>query len=91
MKTTNEKRTRNGRLIDWWSLVHFVVSALLATLINPVWALIITAAWEPLEIFIISPMLAKINVDFGYETLRNSISDILFNTLGVLAAIFFLN
>ncbi len=41
------------------------------------------AAWEPFEIFVLSPLLARRGIIFGFETWRNSLSDIIFNTLGV--------
>lgn len=53
-------------------------------LMTPVVALALMVLWEPLEIFVLSPLLAKINIEFGYETLRNSLSDIVFDTIGVL-------
>ena len=80
------KRTRNNKLIDSWSLVHAVVSAGLALWLGPWVALVIATLWEPLEIFVLSPLLAKIGITFGYESLKNSLSDIVFNCLGILAA-----
>jgi hypothetical protein len=46
--------------------------------------------WEPLEILVLSPLLARFDIDFGYETLRNSLSDIVFDTAGVLAGYYVL-
>ena len=54
-------------------------------LIDPWAALGIMVAWEPLEIFILSPLLAKIGIEFGYETWQNSFSDIFFDILGIAA------
>lgn len=56
----------------------------------PIVALSILVLWEPLEILVLSPLLAKINITFGYETLRNSLSDIVFDTIGVLIGIYLL-
>jgi hypothetical protein len=39
--------------------------------------------WEPLEVFVLSPFLAKRGIEFGYETWRNSLSDIVFDIVGV--------
>lgn len=64
-----------------------VSSAGLAWLIGPVAAFIVVTLWEPLEIFVLSPLLAKRGIVFGYETWRNSLSDIVFNTLGISSAI----
>lgn len=50
---------------------------------SPFVALVLMVLWEPLEILVLSPLLAKVNIEFGYETLRNSLSDIVFDTIGV--------
>jgi hypothetical protein len=63
----------NSGLLCWW--------------LGPVPAFIIATLWEPLEIFIISPWLMKRGIVFGYETWRNSLSDIVFNTLGIFIVI----
>ena len=81
-----KKHKRNDKLVDIWSLVHVVSSAGLAWLIGPVAAFIVVTLWEPLEIFVLSPLLAKRGIVFGYETWRNSLSDIVFNSLGIGAA-----
>ncbi len=81
------KHKRNDKLVDIWSLVHAASSAGLAWLIGPVAAFIVVTLWEPLEIFVLSPLLAKRGIVFGYETWRNSLSDIVFNTLGISSAI----
>ncbi|MCA9327439.1 hypothetical protein KDA14_02835 [Candidatus Saccharibacteria bacterium] len=77
------KPKRNDRLIDKWSFVHFASSAVLCWFVGPVPAFVITALWEPFEIFVVSPILGKRGIVFGYETWRNSLSDIVFNTLGI--------
>ncbi len=64
-----------------------VSSAGLAWLIGPVAAFVVVTLWEPLEIFVLSPLLAKRGIVFGYETWRNSLSDILFNSLGISLAV----
>ena len=81
------KHKRNDKLVDIWSLVHVASSAGLAWLIGPVAAFIVVTLWEPLEIFVLSPLLAKRGIVFGYETWRNSLSDILFNSLGISLAV----
>lgn len=87
-KTTNNANTtgkhRNDSLFDAWSIVHFLTGLMMGWTITPVVALALMVLWEPLEIFILSPILARINIEFGYETLRNSLSDIFFDTVGVL-------
>lgn len=54
---------------------------------NPLVALVVMTLWEPFEILLLSPILAKRGIDFGNETLRNSLYDIVFNTVGVLLGI----
>jgi len=60
-------------------------------LINPWVSLGVMAAWEPLEIFVLSPLLAKFDIEFGYETWRNFFSDIFFDILGVVVGYFLLS
>jgi hypothetical protein len=78
-----KKQKRNDRLVDMWSLVHVVSSGALAWAIGPLAAFIIVTLWEPFEIFVLSPLLAKRGIIFGYESWRNSLSDIVFNTIGI--------
>lgn len=74
---------RNGAIFDAWSLVHLATGVMFGLLLNPfvAWALMI--AWEPLEIFVLSPLLYKVGIEFGYETWQNSVSDIVFDALGI--------
>lgn len=71
-------------MFDKWSIVHISTGIVFGWLVNPILAVLIMTLWEPLEIFVISPLLAKVGIEFGYESLRNSLSDILFNTVGIL-------
>ncbi len=50
---------------------------------RPFVALSIMVLWEPLEILVLSPLLSRVDIKFGYESLRNSLSDIFFDVLGV--------
>lgn len=82
---------RNNALFDAWSVVHFTVGLGAAWVVHPVLAWIVMALWEPFEIFVISPLVHRIaGFEFGHESWRNSLSDIGFNTLGVLAGFFVL-
>lgn len=81
------KHKRNDKLVDAWSLVHFATSAFLAWWLGPIAALLLTTAWEPFEIFVLSPLLAKRGIVFGYETWRNSLSDVFFNVAGILVIV----
>jgi hypothetical protein len=75
---------RNNQVYDGWSLVHFLTGILLGWLVNPVAGIIIMVLWEPLEILILSPLLKKFGIVFGYETFKNSVSDIVADSLGIL-------
>lgn len=75
---------RNSSLIDPWSFMHLASGVALGWLIDPFWALVLLIAWEPFEILFLGPALYKWKgIDFGYEDWRNSISDIVFDALGV--------
>lgn len=78
------KHNRNNSIFDIWSIVHLLTGILFGLLINPWLAFVLMVAWEPLEIFVLSPLLAKYGIDFGYETWRNSLSDIVFDAIGIL-------
>jgi hypothetical protein len=78
------KHRRNGAFADWWSLTHVGWAMLLAWVMNPLIALIIMVLWEPIEVFVLSPFLARFGIDFGYENLVNSLSDICFDVLGII-------
>ena len=77
------RHPRNDKLFDLWSLVHLVTGILAGWVVEPFVALLVLVLWEPLEILVLSPLLARFNILFGHETLRNSLSDIAFDGLGV--------
>ncbi|MEK9196589.1 MAG: hypothetical protein AAB914_04430 [Patescibacteria group bacterium] len=81
---------RNNAFFDIWTIVHVISGILFGWLMNPWIALLIMTLWEPIEIFVISPLLAKHDIEFGYEGPLNSFSDILFNVVGLLIGIFVL-
>jgi len=87
----NRIHPRNGALFDRWSIVHLMTGIVMGWLINPWLALVLMVAWEPLEIFILSSLLARIGIEFGYETLRNSLSDIFFDAVGLMLGYFILS
>lgn len=74
---------RNDRYFDMWSLVHLSMGVLFGWLVAPLPALLIMAAWEPVEVLVLSPLLSRVGITFGYESLRNSLSDILFDGIGI--------
>lgn len=82
---------RNSKLYDIWSINHVVTGMIFGVLMAPVPAILIMAAWEPLEIFVISPIMAKFGILFGYEALINAISDIVFDAIGYAIGYFILS
>ena len=52
-------------------------------LMSPFVALVIMVLWEPLEVLVLSPILARYGIIFGYESIKNSLSDIFFDVVGV--------
>ena len=81
---------RNHRLYDTWSLVHFATGVVMGWVMNPLAAFVIMALWEPLEILILSPLLARRGIIFGHESWRNSLSDIVVDLAGVAVGTIFL-
>lgn len=79
----NKHKRRNEALFDVWSVVHLLTGVILGWLLSPFLALLIMVLWEPLEVLILSPMLARRGIVFGHESLKNSLSDIFFDVLGV--------
>ncbi|MDQ3123234.1 MAG: hypothetical protein M3Q14_00920 [bacterium] len=91
MASAHMDSRRNDSLFDFWSLTHFGWGILFGWLLDPFWALVILVLWEPLEILILSPLLKRyFNITFGFESLRNSLSDIFFDTMGVAIALWLL-
>jgi hypothetical protein len=68
---------------DRWSIVHLATGIAMGWVMRPFIALSIMVLWEPLELLILSPLLARADIVFGDESLRNSLSDIFFDVVGV--------
>jgi len=82
---------RNDALLDRWSFVHLVTGAAMAWVMPPHIALMILVLWEPLEILVLSPLAKRLwGLDFGFESLRNAMSDIVFDVAGVGLGLWFL-
>ncbi len=64
-------------------MVHLTTGVALGWLMDPFIALAVMVLWEPLEILILSPLLKRAGIIFGYESFSNSLSDIFFNVIGV--------
>ena len=85
MEEVGLEQRRNDALFDLWSLLHIVWGMLLTWWLGPLWALSLLILWEPLEILVLGPILKRLfNITFGYESLRNSLSDIVFDSIGIL-------
>lgn len=88
----NKKGKRNGNLFDTWSIVHLVTGVGMGWVIDPFIALVLMVLWEPFEILVLSPILyKKFGIIFGFESLRNSLSDIVFDTIGVIIGAYILS
>ena len=85
------KHRRNDALFDGWSIVHMCTGVVLGWVMPPFIALALMVLWEPFENLILSPILMRRGIVFGYETLRNSLSDIFFDTAGVAIGFYLLS
>ncbi len=75
---------RNDALIDVWSGVHFMTGVALGWVVDPFVALLVLVLWEPLEVLVLSPLAQRIwGKEFGFEGLRNVVSDIVVDAAGV--------
>jgi hypothetical protein len=81
---------RNPTYMDWWSVTHIAWGIVLVLLFGPFWALVLMVLWEPFEILVASPIAARFGLEFGHETLRNSLMDIVFDVIGVLVGLLLL-
>jgi hypothetical protein len=82
---------RNDALFDAWSIVHLLTGVAMGWIMPPFIALTLMVLWEPFENLLLSPFLARYGIHFGYETLRNSLSDIVFDTVGVAIGFYLLS
>lgn len=77
------KHRRNDAFFDAWSIVHVLTGIAFGWVMDPFVGLLIMVLWEPLEILVLSPFLARFGILFGHESLKNSMSDVLFDAIGV--------
>jgi multisubunit Na+/H+ antiporter MnhB subunit len=85
MQATGIKHRRNDALFDTWSVIHFMTGVLLGWIMDPFVALAIMVLWEPFERFLLSVFLKRyFDITFGFESVRNSLSDIVVDTAGVI-------
>lgn len=78
------KHARNDTLLDTWSLVHVGSGILAGWVMSPFIAIALLVLWEPFEVLLLSPFLARFGIIFGHETLRNSLTDIVYDFIGVI-------
>lgn len=53
-------------------------------LVDPFIGLLVMVLWEPLEVLILNPLFERWwGIEFGFESLRNAMSDIVFDAAGV--------
>ncbi len=78
------EQERNRAWVDLWSLTHVAWGAALCLALPPFWALAAMVLWEPVEVLLLSPLLARVGLRFGHEHLQNSLMDMVFNVAGVL-------
>lgn len=75
---------RNGALVDVWSGVHLMTGVALGWVVDPFVALLVMVLWEPFEVLVLSPIAQRIwGAEFGFESMRNIMSDIVFDAMGV--------
>lgn len=70
--------------MDVWSLTHIAWGALAGWFLGPWIGFLVMALWEPIEIFVVSPIVHRLTGrEFGHEGWQNSVGDLAFNALGV--------
>ncbi len=74
---------RNDALVDAWSFVHVCSTFFLTLWLGPLHAFVLVVMWEPFENLLLSPVLAKFGISFGHETMKNAMSDIVFDSIGL--------
>jgi CBS domain containing-hemolysin-like protein len=93
MKKTALKKIlpkRTDVLFDHWSVIHTLSGIALGWFFAPAAALLLMILWEPLERLVFSPLFAKIGINFGYETIKNSLSDLIYDSIGILIGAYLL-
>lgn len=64
--------------------MHLGSGIIAGWLIDPIIAFTLLAAYEPIEIFVLSPFLyRRFKIIFGNESWNNALIDIVFNTVGI--------
>lgn len=71
--------------------MHLASGIVFGWILVPVVAIAALVLYEPFENFVLSPLFARINIDFGFESLRNALSDIFFDMVGWVIGYFVLS
>ncbi|HLF16800.1 MAG TPA: hypothetical protein VI796_05150 [Candidatus Thermoplasmatota archaeon] len=80
---------RNDALVDLWSVGHLILGVVFGWVMPGFLALALLVLWEPFEIFVLHPLILRLTGKvFGFESLRNSLSDIVFDTAGVALGVY---
>jgi len=81
----------NNKLYDKWTINHILFSFFFGWFIGPIATFIVTLVYEPIEIFWLQKIFSKFGITFGNEGLINSLSDIVFNTVSLIAGYYILS
>lgn len=88
---SGDRSRRNDTYVDFWSWLHLLLGVSTGWIMDEFWALFLLILWEPVEIFVLSPLIWRLwQVEFGFESFRNSLSDIVFDAAGVVMGAFLL-
>ena len=79
----DRRQKKHPDWFDWWTLTHVAWGIVLVFFLTPFWALVLLVLWEPFEVGVLSPLLARFGICFGDEALRNSMGDIIGDVAGV--------
>lgn len=64
--------------------MHFIVGVWVGWLVDPFIGLMVMVLWEPLEVLVLNPLFERWwGIQFGFESIRNALSDIVFDAAGV--------
>lgn len=89
LKGANIPVPQNWSLVDIWSFTHIAWGCVFGFLLPPVYAFMLLALYEPLEVYVLSPIAYKqFGIVFGNEGLANSLADLVFNAIGIALALY---
>ena len=90
-KGCNIPLEKNTSYVDGWNFAHLFTGIVFGWVMDPIFAIILLALYEPFEIYVLCRFLyKKFGIEFGNETWWNSAIDIVFNTAGVFIGLYIL-